>query len=319
MIQTVNPPLLFKNKHIQTILPLFLPTKIVTDAILKKTFISTHDQATLVISSHIQRDSPEAKDDILLIHGLEGSAESSYMLRIAHHALQKNFNVHRMNLRGCGESLPYNALPYHAGLWQDVWEVCRRVKTGRRLFLVGFSLGGNLVLKMAGELGAEIHSYITGMISVSGAIDMAASAAWLDQNPIYQRYLLWFLMKSYQKRCVMFPDTFRGLLVHRPQNIRDFDDQITARLHGFGHAAEYYAQTSSCSVLHKIQIPTLLIYAVDDPMVPCVPYQHYMPLFQASQYLHLVQTPHGGHVGFLGPGWGQTCINTMMEDFICHF
>ncbi len=317
MIQTINPPMFLTNKHFQTILPTLLPANMIDrDYNFKKHSIHTSDNATLVVYSHLQKESPENKDDLLLVHGLEGSADSSYIIRLANYALERNFNVHRMNLRGCGESFPYNEMPYHAGLWQDVWEVCKNVKTGKRLFLTGFSLGGNLVLKLAGELNKNLPEYIAGVISVSGAIDMAATAQWLDQNPIYQRYLLWYLMRSYRRRCSAFPQKFQGLLSHRPYNLFDFDNQITARVYGFAGAEDYYNKAASYPVLPKIQIPSLLVYAQDDPMVPRWPYEQQFSLFQESPYLRFLETRHGGHVGFMGPKLGQFCINEIVLDFI---
>jgi len=169
---------------------------------------------------------------------------------------------------------------------------------------------------MAAELGSDMQEYATGVVSISGAIDTAAAAKWLDQNPIYQKYLLWYLMQSYRKRCSMLPSMFQDLLSHHPTSVWDFDDQITARLYGFHDAQDYYTHASSAPILHQIRVPTLLVYAEDDPMVPYGPYQNQLALFEKSEDLHLIVMKHGGHVGFMGPGFGQFYTHEMLWQFV---
>jgi predicted alpha/beta-fold hydrolase len=295
-----SPCWLWRSRHIQTIGPLLSPAHIAHGQWRQAVHKVKTGDATLVVYSHVQESRTAERDDVLLVHGMEGSSDSGYIVRLANAGLRHGFHVHRMNLRGCGESLRLNRLPYHAGLWRDILAVARQVKVGRRLFVAGFSLGGNMVLKMAGDLGEQMRQDVAAIATISAALDMARTDLWLRRNRLYEQYLLWHLVHSYRRRLRFYPHVYRGLLSRLPRHIGDFDDAVTGPLHGFASGSDYYERSSSATGLAKISVPTLLIHAEDDPLVPLSPYAEQQQLFSRSSLLHLLLVKHGGHVGFMG-------------------
>jgi predicted alpha/beta-fold hydrolase len=220
---------------------------------------------------------------------------------MAHHALSRGWAAHRFNMRGCGGTDELSITAYHAGQTSDLLAVLRQLKASGapRIILVGFSLGGNVVLKLAGELGEEARELIAGVCSVSAPIDLAACAEALaqPQNFLYQRRFLDRLKERIRRRHLQAPEVYT--LEHLPKirTIIDFDDYYTARLFGFGTAANYFRTQSSNQFLERIRVPTLLVQAKDDPLIPFRVYHH--PAFAGNPGLQLLAVEHGGHIGFL--------------------
>ena len=213
-----------------------------------------------------------AKAEVILVHGLEGSSESGYMLSMAFALLEAGFAVHRYNMRGCGGS-PWNPQSnYHSGQSGDVLFVARKLKqaSGLPLFAAGFSLGGNLVLKMAGELGERGGEVVEAVASVCAPIDLAASVRQIGkpQNILYERRFVARLKDRARRRHPLAPDLFPLDYLPKVHSIWDFDDYYTARIFGFGTAANYYRTQSSNQLLERIRVPALVIHAQDDPMIP---------------------------------------------------
>lgn len=316
MTNAFSPYRLWRSRHVQTIWPTLAPARIARGPWQTAERHIHTPEASLAVYSHTQTRADSNRDDVLLVHGMEGNADSGYIVRLANAGLQHGFHVHRMNLRGCGKSLSSNRLPYHAGLWSDILAVAREIKIGRRLFVVGVSLGGNMLLKMAGDLGVDMRRYCAGIATLSAAIDMAATERWLRQNRLYERYLLWHLVHSYRRRVRLHPDLYQGKLRRPPRHIYDFDDAVTGPLYGFAGADDYYLNTSSANGLANIALPALLIHAKDDPLVPLAPYQERLSLFRDSQFLHLALVEYGGHVGFVAaPGAWNWAAEQVMEFF----
>lgn len=250
---------------------------------------------------HAQRPEGEPHGEILMIHGLEGSSAAGYERSMSYAALERGYSVCRLNMRGCGGTEHLTLSAYHAGQTSDVLEVLRQRKRAGHgpLFLAGFSLGGNVALKLAGELGEDARDLIAGVCAVSTPIDLAACVAALEQrqNFIYQWQFLSRLKDRIRRRHAQAPEIYT--LEHLPKirTITAFDDHYTARLFGFGTAANYFRTQSSHQFLENIRVPALLVQAKDDPLIPFRVFDH--PAFSSNPYLKLVAADHGGHLGFI--------------------
>jgi predicted alpha/beta-fold hydrolase len=267
---------------------------------------------------HSQRPAGESKGEILIVHGLEGSSTSGYARSMAYAALDRGYSAGRLNLRGCGGTEHLAITSYHAGQTSDVLAVLRqrREASGQPLFLAGFSLGGNIALKLAGELGDSASEILSGVCSVSTPIDLAACAAALGrpQNYLYQNRFLARLKDRVRRRHLQAPDLYT--LEHLPKirTIVDFDNHYTARLFGFGTAANYFRTQSSNQFLDRIRIPALLVQAQDDPLIPFSIYVH--PAFARNAHLRLVAPAHGGHVGFIARGRPRFWVDELVLDWV---
>jgi predicted alpha/beta-fold hydrolase len=269
---------------------------------------------------HAQRPSGEPKGEIILIHGLEGSSVSGYALSLSHRALELGYAMHRLNMRGCGGTEHLATSGYHAGQTWDVLAILRerRAATNTPLFLAGFSLGGNVVLKLAGELQHEAKDLLAGVCAVSAPLDLAACTQAIEQpqNFLYQRRFLACLKGRIRRRHLHAPDIYT--LEHLPKirTIADFDEYYTSKLFGFGTAANYFRTQSSNQFLEHIQIPALLIQAQDDPMIPFSVYD--LPVFKSNPNLTLVAARYGGHLGFLSRQrprfWVDEVITAWLEE-----
>jgi predicted alpha/beta-fold hydrolase len=249
---------------------------------------------------HSQRPPAPPFAEVIVVHGLEGSSQAGYAQSLAHELLQAGWAAHRFNMRSCGgtEHLSGGSL-YHSGQTSDLLAVLRQIKTQAPIFLAGFSLGGNVVLKLAGELGQRAHELIAGVIAISTPIDLAACARKLESpsNFVYSRRFLRRLKQRVRLKAQSAPGLFALEHLHSVQTVYEFDDKFTAPLFGFGTADNYYATQSSNQFLDRIQVPSLLVHAKDDPLVPFEVYNH--AAFKRNPNLRLLAVEHGGHVGFI--------------------
>jgi predicted alpha/beta-fold hydrolase len=309
----------FKNPHLATIAGNFWQrpvseTRWPAEAVLYRT------EPDVQVLVHSQQPSIAARGEVILIHGLEGSSESGYARSMAYAALERGFGVHRFNMRGCGGTEALALMSYHAGQTSDLLHVLRerRRLSGAPVFLAGYSLGANVALKLAGELGEDARGLLAGVAAVSAPIDLAVCAAALNRraNLIYQNRFLDRLKERIRRKNLLSPDVYT--LEHLPKvnSIVDFDDYYTARLFGFGTAANYFATQSSNQFLERIRVPALILIAKDDPMVPFEAYDH--PAFGQNPALRLAPVEHGGHLGFIsrtGPRfWLDHTILDWMEQ-----
>lgn len=236
-----------------------------------------------------------------MIHGLEGSSSAGYLKSLAQHALESGYAVHRANMRSCGGTESLCKTMYHAGLTSDTRFVLSRLKEEHRrpVYLVGFSLGGNVALKLAGELAGEGRDLLDGVCAVSAPIDLAASVRKMSrrENFIYEWRFLSRLKERIRKRSQSLPGVYSLEVLDRVRSVYEFDDVITAPFFGFGSAGNYYATQSSNRFLHSIRIPALIIQAKDDPLIPFEIFGN--TAIRDNPCIELLAVEHGGHLGFL--------------------
>jgi predicted alpha/beta-fold hydrolase len=266
---------------------------------------------------HAQRPSINPLAQLVMVHGLEGSSDAGYARSLAQAALLAGWATHRFNMRSCGgtECLSGKTL-YHSGQTLDLLAVIRQLPTSAPIFLAGFSLGGNVVLKLAGELGDSARDLIAGVAAVSTPIDLAACALRLQHpsNFIYARRFLKRLKVRIRVKEQLSPGSFDLNDLPAVKTIYQFDDRFTAQSFGFGTADNYYATQSSNQFLDRIRVPALLVQAKDDPLIPFEVYQH--PAFSRNPHLRLVAVEHGGHVGFLASRPPRFWLDQFLLDWM---
>lgn len=294
---------LVRNPHLLTILGNFWPRELDERRFPVERRVYRTEPAVQV-ATHTQRPEGAAHGRVVLVHGLEGSHQAGYKRSMAQHALEAGFEVHRFNMRSCGGTESLAKSNYHAGQTSDLLYVLRQLaaESPAPLFAGGFSLGGNVVLKLAGELGEAGPALLAGVFAVSTPIDLARCVQLLDRpaNFVYAWRFLSRLKQRIRTRALQHPDLYDAAGVDRVRSVYEFDDRYTARYFGFGTADRYYATQSAKNFLDAIRVPALLVQAKDDPMIPFEVYGH--PAFRTNPNLRLVAPDHGGHLGFLARG-----------------
>jgi predicted alpha/beta-fold hydrolase len=245
---------------------------------------------------------PQSKKCVILIHGLEGSANSNYVLSTSNKLLAKGISVVRMNIRNCGDTLHLTDTLYNAGLTSDVFKLikyCNQDLGYKEIFIAGFSLGANIVLKLAGEAGKNIPEGLVGVCAVSPPLDLSLSAKAIikTENKVYDRYYLTRLVNTYTLKNKYYPDKFDLDVLKKVKNLKDFDDYITGPSFDYKDAEDYYQNNSSLKFLPNINIPTLIIQAKDDPIIPFSCTEAALKI--DNNNISYLITDHGGHVGFI--------------------
>jgi uncharacterized protein len=266
---------------------------------------------------HSQRPGSEPKGEVILIHGLEGSSDSGYARSMAHAALDRGWTTHRFNMRGCGGTEALSVLSYHAGQTSDLLYVAkeRRRLSHAPVFIVGYSLGANVALKLAGELWDAADGLIAGVVSVSAPIDLAVSAAAIGErrNFLYQKRFLTRLKERIRKKNLLTPELYTLEHLPKVKSIVDFDDYYTSQLFGFGSAANYFRTQSSNQFLEHIRVPALVLTAQNDPLVPYQIYEH--PGLR-NPLVQFAPVPHGGHLGFISRGGPRFWLDRVVLDWM---
>jgi predicted alpha/beta-fold hydrolase len=240
---------------------------------------------------------------IIIVHGLEGSSHSQYMLGIAEKALAAGMNVVRFNQRNCGDTDALAPVLYHSGLSHDVAAVAREIITRdkiSRFALIGFSMGGNIVLKLAGEWGSDAPPEFLAVTACCPAIDLAASADALHEpaNRIYEKYFLWALRRRVLQKARLFPDHFDVGRLRDIRSLREFDDKVTSHYCGFTGVGDYYDRASAAHVIERIAVPALILYAANDPFVRIT--TETRRKISSNPNITFVETDDGGHCAFIG-------------------
>ena len=250
-----------------------------------------------------------ARPTILALHGLEGSSSAHYMLGVADKALRAGFNAVLLNQRNCGGTENLGPGLYHSGLIDDAAFVIRELaRTDRidRVIAAGYSLGGNLVLRLAGTESPRALPQLRGVCAVSPVMELESCVRALERrsNFVYQWNFVRNLKNRMRRKAGHFPGRFDLTHLQTVRSVRAFDAAYTAPSFGFGSAEDYYHRAAALRVIDKIEIPALIMTAADDPFVPVDAFRH--PSVAANPRVSVVITEHGGHCGFLaessGPG-----------------
>lgn len=245
---------------------------------------------------------------IVLLHGLNASSQAHYMRGIAMKAFERGFNVVRLNQRNCGGTERLSRGLFHSGLTDDARHVVEELATVdgiRRVVVAGYSLGGNLALKLAGDYGDAPHQAFAGVAAVSPILEISPCVHALErrENWLYEWNFVKELKARMRRRDRYWPGTFDLARLAAIRTVREFDETFTAPHFGFDGAEDYYHRTSAARVIDRVRVPALVITAEDDPFVPAAPFRE--PTVQRNPWIRTIITAHGGHCGFVGPASGQ--------------
>lgn len=238
---------------------------------------------------------------VVVLHGLTACDHAPYMLSTATSALRLGFDCVRLNMRNCGGTEHLCNTLYHSGLTSDLRSVVEALAP-RPLFLIGWSMGGNVALKLAGEWGENPPRHVRGLCAISPPIrlDLCSRNIGRPRNFVYEQRFLWQLRAALRRKAVAVPGLFAGLAAKRPSSIWEFDELVTAPAFGFDGAADYYRRCSAAGFVGDIQVPALVLQSRDDPFIPFEAFSE--PALHDNPWLTLRDTRRGGHVAFLARG-----------------
>ena len=257
---------------------------------------------TRVLAHCYWQDSRRAHPLLLALHGLEGSSDAHYMRGIASKAFAHGFSVILLNQRNCGGTEALCAGLYHSGLTADAQHVideAARTDGISRIVVAGYSLGGNLALKLAGDYGRAAPPQLRGVCAVSPIIEIGRCVDALERrsNIVYQLNFVRGLRARMRRKARTHPGRFDLSRLGDVWTVRGFDDMFTAPYFGFNGARDYYHRASAMRVIDRIALPALIITAEDDPFVPVEPFLD--PKVTGNPNITLKITAHGGHCGFV--------------------
>src|ERR1019366_5038747 len=260
----------FRNAHAQTLAGNFQRRHNLLPPAEDRLF-QVEPDAQILCHCHWQPNRAE-RLTLVIVHGLEGSSDSRYVIGTGSKAWQRGWNVVRMNTHNCGGTESLTPTLYHSGMSSDVGAVVRALiqQDGlQQIALAGFSMGGNMVLKLTGEWGTDAPRELKAAIGISPAIDLAISADTLHnrENRLYEWKFMQGLRSRIKRKAKLFPGRYDLRFLKGVKTIRDFDNEITARYSGFTSADDYYARAAASKVVDRIAIPTLVIHALDDPFI----------------------------------------------------
>jgi uncharacterized protein len=288
------------TRHLQTIYSNFQRRENRLPAPEDRLF-AVEPESQVLCHCHWQPDR-SARTTLIIVHGLEGSSESGYVIGTANRAWAAGINVVRMNMRNCGDTERLSPTLYNSSMSGDVGAVARTLISEDSLSsiaIAGFSMGGNLVLKLAGEWGTDAPSELRAVTAVSPAIDLGISALALHewQNRLYEWRFLYGLHRRMTRKVAMFPDRFETYRLFSIRSLWDLDDQVTARYGGYTGADDYYYRAASARVIDRIAVPTLIIHSLDDPFIRLSGETRAKIL--ANPHIRFMETQHGGHCAFI--------------------
>jgi hypothetical protein len=299
------PHRLLRNRHLMTIAPAFLRRHFPRLPPGESRLFDVEPGTQLLGHCHWHAD-PRKQPTLLLVHGLEGSSDSAYIFGCAEKGFVAGLNVIRLNQRNCGGTERLTSTLYHSGRSADfhavVTELIQRDAL-QEIFAAGFSMGGNLVLKMAGEFGDSAPEQLRGIVAINPSLDLASCADALGalRNFIYNRHFVRRLKRRMQHKAALFPNVYMtdgaAQSLRRVRSVREFDEKITAPFCGFAGADDYYARSSAMRVIAAIRTPTLILTAQDDPFVPFSSFG--IAAIRENPNVRLVAPRHGGHCSFI--------------------
>jgi hypothetical protein len=307
-VSEFRPRRFLRNGHLQTIAGNYLSRVnglATPEAQLVEVSPATQNQIASQVLCHCHWQPAEVRamrPTAIIVHGLEGSSDSQYVVGNSNKLWRAGCNVVRMNMRNCGGTEAFSPTLYHSGLSNDVLAVMNFfvAKHGlRSMSLIGYSMGGNLVLKLAGELGMAAPATLHSVIGVSPAVDLqpSADALHLPQNRLYEMKFLRALLRRFRRKTVLFPRAYDRNRAVGIRSLREFDDRVTALYSGFSGADDYYDRAAAARVLDRIAVPTLILHALDDPFVRLT--AETRQKINANSNITLIESAHGGHCAFL--------------------
>ena len=306
-----RPPRWARNGHVQTVVPALYRA---VDGVTYR-----RERLELADGDFLDLDwtGPAADRVAVLAHGLEGNTDRAYMRGMARALVRRGWEVCAWNLRGCSGEPNRLLRAYHSGATEDLDAVVQHVLDRRdALAVVGFSLGGNLTLRWLGEQGGRLDPRVVAGVGISVPVDLAGSAATMEawSRRIYMLRFLRTLTAKSAEKAGRFPDAPDCAPLSGMTTFREFDAHVTAPLHGFDSAADYWRRASARPVLADVRVPTLLVNALDDPFLSasCVPTE----IASASDCLTLLAPPYGGHVGFIQRGpiyWSEQVTGQFLD------
>lgn len=290
-IATYRPPSVLFNGHLQTIYPALF--RKLPQPEIEKRLIDLPDGDFLEYD-HWNKRSSKA---VIISHGLEGDSRRPYVVGMAKAFFEKGFDVIAWNYRGCGDKNNRTARLYHSGATDDLDAIVSHIRSGyKELFLIGFSLGGNLTLKYLGENWD--HGRIAAAVVFSVPLDLRSGSLALhsSKNWLYEKRFLKALRKKIEMKSRQFPEIFDVRRLDSVRSLYEFDDLFTAPIHGFRNAEDYYAKCSSRFFLDSINIPTLVVNAKNDPMLTAITLDSDLGCENNHVTYEIIN--QGGHCGF---------------------
>ncbi len=301
-----HPPWLLRSGHIQSVYPTFFRSP--NPIAYRRTRVTLTDgdfidldwsYASQATGSSVSLPSSKL---MLILHGLEGCSKSNYVYGMFHTFLEQGFDCVAMNLRGCSGEPNKKLYAYHSGKSEDLKEVVEYILQQycyQALYLIGVSIGGNILLKYLGENSNVLPFELVGACAISTPCDLHSCAVELSkwQNKLYMQRFLQLLKQKLILKQKVYPDQIDLTDYNRIRNFFEFDDRYTAPFHGFKNAEDYYEKSSAMKYMSSIKVPTLLINAIDDPFLgeSCYPDKSIF----TNQQLTLLQPQYGGHAGFV--------------------
>lgn len=307
-----------RNAHLQTVLSVFLKNGTLKVA-TRRHFVRLPDGDAVVLHDSRPRRWQATDPVALLVHGLGGSHQSGPIVRLGRMLHSRGVRIVRMDLRGAGHGIRVARRSYHAGCSDDVRaavEAVHELAPGAPIWVAGISLGANLILKMAGEAGDRPIAGLERIAVIAPPVDLAGCMELISQprNKFYDRQFVTGLLTETYRRARLYPEN-RVPSLPKHMTLRLFDELLTAPRAGFRDAGEYYALSSSNQFVPRIEVPTLILSARDDPFIDPAP----LEALNRPECVELQMTDHGGHVGFLGRDgaggwfWGERRV----ADWLC--
>ncbi|MCZ2155481.1 MAG: alpha/beta fold hydrolase [Bryobacterales bacterium] len=310
---------LFRNGHVATIISVGIRAQLDEQRFPPDDrLFATENGVQVRVVSQYPEGSP--RGHIVLVHGLEGSSDGSYMRGLAQSALLAGFAAHRMNMRNCGGTEAYCRTLYHSGLTIDIELFLRHLASQPGptipIYLVGFSLGGNQVSKLAGVLGRDAADLLAGVVAVSTPIDLEFCSRCVQKpsNWLYQWQFVVRMKRTIRRKHALMPDLISLNGIDRIRTIWALDDAYIAPFAGFRDAAHYYSVESAQNYLGDVRIPMMMVHAENDPFIPISIYDQ--PAVTGNPNIRFFPVPYGGHMGFIARERPHFWLNELILQWI---
>jgi predicted alpha/beta-fold hydrolase len=286
-------------------------------------YFDVADDARVLAHCHWQ-PRPWEHLTIIALHGLNGSSDAHYMRGLAAKGYTSGLNVIRLNQRNCGNTEHLSSGLFHSGLTVDARRIIEELTDVDGLSAIavaGYSLGGNLALKLAGEFGERPPAALVAVAAVSPILEISECVRALEQkeNSLYEWNFVRDLKRRMRRKARFRPGAFDLTRLDRVRTVREFDEMFTAPHFGFRDAEDYYYRASAMRVVDQIRVPALVVTAADDPFVPVTPFRS--PRVTTNPYVTVHAFEHGGHCGFVGPTtpsddgyWAESAIVEFLGD-----